>query len=758
MPPSPSTRPGPSQGPGSQKKRGHAGPGASSVAGKPPTSVSSAVPIGPGPPVPVEDREGSNSPPVDIMMTALPRMSPPLVKTQLTQPLAAPVATSSPTPLPHTPPIPSPSRGAGLDRELREKEMERDIERDRDRELRSALGGGGASGGGSSEVHLFGDPAPATPDKQAVDAVLEGHAQYPRPSTRSPPPQDPASHQTTPQPIALNAVTSFSVASSPEPKKPSFGSSTGGVISTSPLQSSPVTPAKLGGRTSSGSPASPSTPQTNPPQQQQQTQQNQSQPQQQQQQQQQTQQQSPQQQQQQQQQQSQQSQRGRVVLKRTAVEVDRAQATCSSIEHAPLSLVKLHDKRISETMRAPSHSVMAAAAGAPTGSSNSAARIARVIDYISHLRTPPQPGSPFEVLNVPDLLELIEEASALFQSEGPVVEAPAPCKVFGDIHGQLGDLLDYFRIFGSPDHRTGDISLCSYVFNGDFVDRGQYSLEVVTYLFALKLRYPKRVFLNRGNHEARDTNFFYGFFAEIGQRIGQNAQLFASRVGVDGYGPAQVGSREKAQRVWEAFNTAFDWLPLATVVQDKIIVLHGGIGKTVKSLDQIREMQMPLRSVANPENPDAPFTQIAMDILWSDPAESDEVSGVHPNPDRGGSSTITCFGANKVNEFLRNSGAEMLIRSHQCVEDGYEFFAGGRLITVFSAVNYCDVYSNNGAILEISWMRPGEQLLVTAKKLKSRNLPAPDNYAWAARQHRPPTPPRAPPNQPTSAPVPHASW
>ncbi len=164
------------------------------------------------------------------------------------------------------------------------------------------------------------------------------------------------------------------------------------------------------------------------------------------------------------------------------------QASCVSVDHSAHAMQKTGG-HLDVNMK-PSLASIAPESG-------SMMRVNRVLEYVFQLRQPPAPGAPFDILSIPDILDLIDEATNLFRSEGPVVDAPAPSKIFGDIHGQLGDLLDFFRIFGTPNHRTGDIAHCSYVFNGDFVDRGQYSLEVIIFLFALKLRYPKRVFLNR---------------------------------------------------------------------------------------------------------------------------------------------------------------------------------------------------------------------------------------------------------------------
>lgn len=106
----------------------------------------------------------------------------------------------------------------------------------------------------------------------------------------------------------------------------------------------------------------------------------------------------------------------------------------------------------------------------------------------------------------------------------------APTRVFGDIHGQLPDLLHLFHTYGIPDSQTGDIDLINYVFIGDFVDRGTYSLEVVATLFCLKLRYPRRVFLIRGNHEDSEVNQCFGFQAECISRLGSDGSVVWTEV------------------------------------------------------------------------------------------------------------------------------------------------------------------------------------------------------------------------------------
>lgn len=145
-----------------------------------------------------------------------------------------------------------------------------------------------------------------------------------------------------------------------------------------------------------------------------------------------------------------------------------------------------------------------------------------------------------------------------------VLRVEAPVKVFGDIHGQYQDLMRFFDLWGEPSEK-GDIESYDYVFLGDYVDRGSHSLETVCLLFALKVKYPTKIHLLRGNHEDKWINNAFGFAEECNTRLGED--------------PGEPDS------VFNKINELFDWLPLACVIEDKIVCLHGGIGSTLASLE-----------------------------------------------------------------------------------------------------------------------------------------------------------------------------
>ncbi|KAG5149906.1 hypothetical protein JHK82_016787 [Glycine max] len=255
--------------------------------------------------------------------------------------------------------------------------------------------------------------------------------------------------------------------------------------------------------------------------------------------------------------------------------------------------------------------------------------------------------------------ELCYAAEQIFMHEPTVLQLKAPVKVFGDLHGQFGDLMRLFDEYGFPS-TAGDITYIDYLFLGDYVDRGQHNLETITLLL---IEYPANVHLVRGNHEAADINALFGFWIECIERMGENDGIWA----------------------WTRFNQLFNYLPLAALIEKKIICMHGGIGRSINSVEQIEKLERPITMDAG--------SIILMDLLWSDSTENDSVEGLRPNARGPG---LVTFG--------------LIIRAHECVMDGFQRFALGQLITLFSATNYCGTANNVGAILVV-----GRGLVVVPK-------------------------------------------
>lgn len=312
---------------------------------------------------------------------------------------------------------------------------------------------------------------------------------------------------------------------------------------------------------------------------------------------------------------------------------------------------------------------------------------------------------------------LCDQAMELFKTEPMLMRLRAPIKVYGDIHGQYLDLMRLFARYKSPsDGENGDIDSMDYLFLGDFVDRGAFSLETMCLLFALKIRHPTQIHLIRGNHEDPTINAIYGLRDECRRRLHEET--------------------EDPESCWNKFNRAFEWLPVAAVIEDRILCLHGGIGGSISNLAEINAMQRPLHVAQIPQTP---FEQRVTDILWSDPSESDAVAGVTLNETRDpdGTGRIVKYGPDRVEEFLEaNAPLSMIIRAHECVMDGFERFANGRLITLFSATDYCGHHKNAGALLFVR-----RDLTVVPKLIYpvERTISSWDPQVL---QQRPPPPPR----------------
>jgi len=262
------------------------------------------------------------------------------------------------------------------------------------------------------------------------------------------------------------------------------------------------------------------------------------------------------------------------------------------------------------------------------------------------------PGAQVQ-LKINEVKWLIEKSRELFISQPVLLDLEAPLKIVGDIHGQYYDLLRLFEYGGFPPE-------ANYLFLGDYVDRGPNGLETICLLLAYKIKYPENFFMLRGNHECGSINRIYGFYDECRERYNL--------------------------KIWKAFNDCFNCLPLGAIIEDKILCIHGGLSPDLRSLEQIRRIVRPT---------DIPDTGLLCDLVWADPDA--DVQGWGEN-DRGVSFT---FGADVVENFLKRHEFDLIVRAHQVVEDGYEFFAKRQLVTVFSAPNYCGEFDNAGAMMSV---------------------------------------------------------
>ncbi|XP_077199240.1 serine/threonine-protein phosphatase with EF-hands 1 [Paroedura picta] len=322
--------------------------------------------------------------------------------------------------------------------------------------------------------------------------------------------------------------------------------------------------------------------------------------------------------------------------------------------------------------------------------------------------------------------------------------------ICGDLHGNLDDLLLIFYKNGLPSEEN------PYIFNGDFVDRGKNSVEILIILFAFLVVYPNHFHLNRGNHEDHIMNLRYGFTKEVMKKY-----------------------RSYGKKILRLLQDVYSWLPLATIVDSKVLILHGGISDTTDlnflnmfQRNKLKTLLKPLKAkteakheqqgpsliedcstlkevkkclsrqditkpssapnerkqdsaivvdakqhvdladrsssvekqdlesnittpCTSPELTTKEWKQV-LDILWSDPKHQ---NGCTPNKYRGGG---CYFGPDVTTRLLKRYNLKMLIRSHECKQEGYEISHNGKVITIFSASNYYEEGSNRGAYIKLN--------------------------------------------------------
>ena len=257
-----------------------------------------------------------------------------------------------------------------------------------------------------------------------------------------------------------------------------------------------------------------------------------------------------------------------------------------------------------------------------------------------------------------DLKNLCRMAEEMFKSEETLLDLSGDFVIVGDIHGNIRDLLRILAYTGNPFNEK-------YLFLGDYVDRGEFSLEVITLLFALKLALPSSIFLIRGNHEFMHTNAKYGF----------KQQVLA----------------EYDEELYNLFNEAFSYMPLAAFINSKYFAVHGGISADLINVKDICEIPRPLVSECDAEE----FAQLVTDLVWNDPIA---INALYLTSPRG----FGClFGRDAIECFLERSGVFKIIRAHQCVQNGFESILDDKLITVFSSSNYSTAPPNKAGSLRI---------------------------------------------------------
>lgn len=290
-------------------------------------------------------------------------------------------------------------------------------------------------------------------------------------------------------------------------------------------------------------------------------------------------------------------------------------------------------------------------------------------------------------LKLAEKIFLVCKSSAeYFRSKPRVMRIQSPIYIFGDIHGNFKDLMIYDRLFWRT-APSGHIVNC--LFLGDYVDRGDSSLECVLYLLCLMLQRPDSINLLRGNHEFRPIQRQFTFHKECCDKFDTEGDV-----------------------LWEAFNNVFDCMPLCAVIDEQIYCAHGGIPTTVTRLELLDDMPVPM------PNPSAE-SKLAWEALWNDPISNNEYNefltllpndkctdcprGFLPNIKRG---TAFYYSEEAVDNFLEQNNLSFIVRGHEVVQPGFHYHMDGKVVTIFSCSNYCGA-DNEAAVvyLEASKVR-----------------------------------------------------
>ncbi|VDP02622.1 unnamed protein product [Heligmosomoides polygyrus] len=265
-----------------------------------------------------------------------------------------------------------------------------------------------------------------------------------------------------------------------------------------------------------------------------------------------------------------------------------------------------------------------------------------------------------------EMTDLVIMAKELFNAQPVMLECTAPLSICGDIHGQLSDLIRLLNMVRAQSTNYTDLCLTSdlqigwpptvnYLFLGDYIDRGLWSLETILLLFALKLKFPDNFLLLRGNHETPIVNRIYGFYEDLVRRFG-------------------------TPRLYNVFQEVFAVMPLSALVADRILCMHGGLSPSLLTLN-----------LQDPPNPSLP-----LDLLWADP-------DINVKQFKFSIRGVSCtFGPDVLQTVLDRYGLDCVVRAHQVVQDGYEFFSNRRLITIFSAPHYCGQFDNAAAVMLVN--------------------------------------------------------
>ena len=263
------------------------------------------------------------------------------------------------------------------------------------------------------------------------------------------------------------------------------------------------------------------------------------------------------------------------------------------------------------------------------------------------------------------VLFILRKGTELLRAEPNLLEMDAPITVCGDVHGQYYDLMKLFEVGGDPAETR-------YLFLGDYVDRGYFSIECVLYLWALKIHYPTTLWLLRGNHECRHLTDYFTFKLECRHKY--------------------------SETIYDACMESFCSLPLAAVMNKQFLCIHGGLSPELHTLDDLKKVD---------RFREPPTQGLMCDILWADPLEDfgqEKTSDYFLHNHVRGCSYFFSYQA--ACAFLEKNNLLSIIRAHEAQDAGYRMYRKTRttgfpsVMTIFSAPNYLDLYNNKAAVLK----------------------------------------------------------
>lgn len=339
------------------------------------------------------------------------------------------------------------------------------------------------------------------------------------------------------------------------------------------------------------------------------------------------------------------------------------------------------------------------------------------------------------------IIELCHEVEYILQMEPSLIDTTSPCVIIGDIHGHVLDLYRILKYFGTPNEKNINNKFkvdgirfdkvlpenTKYIFLGDLIDRGEFSVETIIIVFLLKIIFPTNVYIIRGNHEFDYLAKQCGFYSQVSSSFNEYNSLSKSQ---NTFTEKLMTLKRDSpgSEVYQAFLDAFSYLPFGVRIDGKMLCIHGGIGPKVFNTDSIASIVRPIK--------DFGVNDIVDSILWSDPKPDDNKSATQKSnnviieastfseptveplnsvsnnyqqkefdrnlyfvPSNRGSGFL--YGYSALDHFLKASNLDVLVRAHECVLEGCEEVFDGRLITVFSASNYCGFVRNFSAVLYV---------------------------------------------------------